>query len=249
VSSVILGLEQSDVVQGGQITLQQQFNTYVGSGYRAPAADVTVTVSAAPGPSGGSGTPVPATSDGIQQIDYAQYKYTWACDPAQAPGDYLVTWTGTVGGQPQTYTHTVTVAAIATGTPAPGVYASVAQYRAWSGDQWPPDERMTVLLQRASEDLDGNLVGAVYPVNQNGMPTDAMVIDVFMRACCAQAQFLAADNDITGVKRQYSSTSMGGVSLTRVAAMTATPFPPLAPRAASILRTAGVLPNAPLINW
>jgi hypothetical protein len=129
------------------------------------------------------------------------------------------------------------------------VYASVAQYQAWSGDSLTPVQIVGVMLQRASEDIDMALVAAVYPVNANGMPTDPMVIDAFSRATCAQCQFLLADNDPAGIKRQYVSTSMGGVSQTRAAAMTGMSMPPLGPRAAQILHVAGVLPSAPLISW
>jgi hypothetical protein len=112
-----------------------------------------------------------------------------------------------------------------------------------------PVSRVLVMLRRASEDLDMALVAAVYPVNANGMPTDPMVIGLLMRACCAQCQFLLADNDPSGIKRMYSSTSMGGVSQTRVPSMTGLQMPPLAPRAAQILHVGGVLPSAPLISW
>lgn len=249
-ASLLTGNEQSDVVQGGQVVLYQQFETFVGSGYQAPASDVTIGITAAVGtPGAGSGTPVPIGSDGIQPMGPANFSYTWACALEQTPGDYIVTWSGVVNGGTITYEQAVTVAAIATGTPAPGVYANVAQYQAWSGDTWTPAGRVQVMLQRASEDIDAALVAAVYPVNANGMPTDPMVIDLFTRATSAQCQFLLADNDPAGVKRQYSSTSMGGVSQSRVGSMTGLQMPPLAPRAAQILHVGGVLPSAPLISW
>lgn len=248
VSSVILGQEQSDVLQGAQITLQQMFETWPGSGQAADASGVTIQIVASATAGGGDGTPVSLTSAGIQGGP-SQYQYLWNCAASQAPGDYLVTWTGIVNGNTLTYIQTVTVAAMATGTPAPGVYATLSQYRAWSGDVWTPDQIVTVTLQRASEDIDNALIGAVYAVNANGMPTDAMAIDVFSRACCAQCQFLLADNDVTGVKRQYTSMAAGGVTASRAPAMTAMVLPPLAPRAAQILHTAGVLQSAALINW
>lgn len=248
-SFTILGNQPSDVLQGAQITLTQLFETYPGSGQGGTASGVTIGITAATTPGGGSGTPVSTTSAGIVPLSVSQYQYIWTCPTSQTLGDYLVTWTGTVGGQTLSYVTTVTVAAIATGTPAPGVYASVAQYRAQTRDQFTPDDLVSATLQFASEAMDHYLIGAVYATNANGMPTDAMLIDVLMRATCAQTHFMLADNDPTGVKRQYSSTSMGGVSTSRVAAMTAMPFPPLAPRAAAILHAAGVLGSAALINW
>jgi hypothetical protein len=248
VGNVILGQEQSDVLQGAQITFVQQFETWPGSGQAAGASGVTIQIAAAATPGAGSGTPVATTSAGIQGGP-AQYQYTWPCPPAQVPGDYLVTWTGTVAGNTLTYIQAVTVAAMPSVTPAPGGYATASQYQAWSGDLYTPGALVTVALQRASEDIDNALIGAVYAVNANGMPADAMVIGTFMRACCAQCQFLLADNDPAGIKRMYVSTSMGGVSQTRAAAVTAMALPPLAPRAAQILHTAGVLQSAALISW
>lgn len=248
-STVILGNAQSDVLQGAQITLSQLFETYPGSGQGAAASGVTIGITAPTTPGAGAGTPLVPTSAGITALSSSLYQYVWSCPTTQAIGDYLVTWAGTVGAQAISYVYTVTVAAVASGAPAPGVYASVAQYRDWSGDQFTPDAIVSTMLRRASEAMDHYLVGAVYAVNANGMPTDPMLIDVLMRATSAQCQFMIADNDPTGVKRQYSATSMGGVSTSRVASMTAMPFPPLAPQAAAILHTAGVLGSAALINW
>lgn len=245
----MLGTQQSDVLQGAQITLSQLFETYPGSGQGGTASGVTVAVSAATTPAAGAGTPVPQTSTGVTPLSASLYQYVWSVPTSQALGDYTVTWSGTVNGVVHAYASTVTVAAVASGSPAPGVYASVTQYRAWSGDAFTPDDLVSVMLQRASEAMDHYLIGAVYATDGNGMPTDAMLINVLVRATSAQCQFMLADNDPTGVKRQYSSTSMGGVSTSRVAAMTAMPFPPLAPQAASILHAAGVLGSAALINW
>jgi hypothetical protein len=248
--SLLLGGLQSDVLQGGQLTLYNQFETFVDSGYKAPASDVTIGITAAVGtPGAGAGTPVPTTSDGLQSADQANYSYTWACDAEQTPGDYLVTWTGVVNGVTQTYGQAVTVAAVGLGTPSPGVYASVAQYQAWSGDTVTPVSRVTTTLQRATEDIDMAAMAAVYDTNANGMPTDPAVINIFMRACCAQCQYLLADNDPAGIKGKYSSTSMGGVSQTRVAALTGQPMPLLGPRATQILHVNGVLPSAVLVSW
>jgi hypothetical protein len=249
-SFTILGNQQSDVLQGAQITLTQLFETFPGSGQGAPASGVTVTIAAAATASGGTGTPVATTSTGVVGLDgNGLFQYVWSCPAGQSVGDYLVTWSGTVGGTAVNYVWTVTVAEVASGSPAPGVYATVAAYRAWSGDQFTPDDLVCVTLQRASEAMDHYLIGAVYATNANGMPTDPLLIDVLSRATSAQCQFMLADNDPTGVKRQYGSTSMGGVSTSRVSAMTAMTFPPLAPQAAAILHAAGVLGSAALINW
>lgn len=253
-SSVVLGVEQSDVLQGGSITFTQLFETFIGSGQASPASGVTITIAAAPTPGGGSGTPVAQTSSGIISVNGSSYSYSWTVASSVQPGDYLVTWAGTGGANgstPLTYEQYVTVAQLPSAgiTPAPGVYATYAQYQNWSGDQTTPPNVVTPMLLRASEDIDRALMGAVYPVNANGQPTDALVIDVIMRATCAQAQWLIADNDPAGLKRMYSQTSVGGVQATRAKAATAPDMPPLAPRALQILHTWGVLPSAVLIAW
>jgi len=94
-------------------------------------------------------------------------------------------------------------------------YATVSQYRAWSGDTLTPDGIVSVKLDRASEDIDQALIAAVYATDSNGMPTDARITDVLRRATSAQAQYLLAVNDDAGVKREYSSVSAGGVSVSR----------------------------------
>jgi hypothetical protein len=104
-------------------------------------------------------------------------------------------------------------------------------------------------MRRASEVIDRAMIGAVYRTDANSMPTDPGIMDVFMRATCAQCQFLLALNDPANVKSQYASTSMGGVSQTRTANAQGQAFPPLAPQAAVILQTAGALPGAPLLGW
>jgi hypothetical protein len=248
VGSILLD-QISQVVQGGQLTVQVMFETFVGSGFEAGAGDVTVEISAAAVPTGGEGTPVPVTSENVTTVDGSFYSYVFDCPADQPPGDYLVTWTGVVGGAPQTWTSTISVEAIPTGAPSPGVYATVAQYRAETEDQITPEMLVRKWLRKASKVIDHATIGAVYAHTPNGMPTDGIVIQAFMQATCAQAEFMIADNDPTGVKRQYQSTSMGGVSLTRAQGTTGLVFPPLAPEAAMILHTAGVLGVAVLIDW
>ena len=249
-AGITLGGAQSDVRAGGQIVLQQVFETFAGSSQGTPASSVTIFITAAPGLSGGVGTPVATTSAGISALDFAGLnQYTWQVTPSTPPGDYLVTWSGIVGSLTLTYVQTVTVAVMQSGTPSPGVYATSDQYRAWSGDASTPAQMVITALQRASEDIDSAIIGAVYAVNGNGMPTAPMVIDAFTRACCAQAQYVLADNDPSGIKRQFQTVTAGGVSTSRAKNATALVFPPLGPRTLSILHTAGVLPSASLIAW
>jgi hypothetical protein len=81
------------------------------------------------------------------------------------------------------------------------------------------------------------------------MPLDPGLVNVLVRATSAQCQYILAVNDDANVKREYASTSVGGVSATRANGMMALALPPVAPQALAILRVAGVLPAAPLISW
>jgi hypothetical protein len=241
----------ADVWPGGTITLAVVFETAVGSNSPVAASGVTITIAASGADDGGSGTPVPATSTGVQSPGLGQFRYVWAVAPDTVTGSYLVTWSGVRAsdGVTITYQQAVMVAAAPAPTPVPGVYATVTQYQNKTGDLFTPNATVAQRLRLASEQLDVYLVGAVYGVDGDGMPTDPGLIDTLSRACCEQARFLTAHNDDAQVKREYVSTNVGGVQVTRAAAMLAPALPPLAPQAAAILHVAGVLPAAPLVNW
>jgi hypothetical protein len=241
----------SDVFPGGQVEFSVQFETYLNSGQACGASGVTISIAASGAPDSGSGTPVAATSTGVSELGTGLFTYTWNPAVSITPGSYLVTWTGTRASDSTvvTYSQAVNVAADPESVPLPGVYASVAQYRAWSGDQWTPAQIISVKLQRATEQIDVALVAAVYRVDADGMPLDPQLANVLVRATSAQCQYLIAVNDDANVKREYASTSVAGVSAVRAARMQAMALPPIAPQALAILRVAGVLPAAPLISW
>lgn len=241
----------SATVPGGFVMLAVVFETQAGSGVQVDAGNVTIGITESSAPDGGSGTPVATTSTGVVHQGPGQYQYRWTVPPSTVPGTYLATWTGVRGNDSVTvsFVQAVVVAALPAVVPLPGVYATVQQYQAWSGDQYTPDAMVATKLRRASEQLDVALVGAVYGTDADGMPTDPGLIDVLQRACAAQCQYLIAHNDDAGVKREYVSTNVGGVTVTRAPSMLAPALPPLAPQALAILRVAGVLPSAPLVNW
>jgi hypothetical protein len=241
----------SDVFPGGSVVFDVVFETYVNSGQACNASGVTIGITQSGAPDSGTGTPLATTSAGITSLGTGAFTYTWNAPESTASGSYLVTWTGTRAsdGQVVTYTQACNVAANPEATPLPGVYASVAQYRAWSGDSWTPAQIISVKLQRATEDIDVALVAAVYRTDADGMPLDPQLANVLVRATSAQVAYLLAQNDDTGIKREYSSTSVGGVTAVRSARMQGGALQPLGPRALGILRTAGILPAAPLINW
>lgn len=240
----------SDVFPGGSTLLEVQFDTYINSGIACQASNVTLGITASGAADGGEGTPLAPSSD-ITELGMGLYSYTWDVPDSQTPGTYLATWTGTRVTDSETveYVQVINVAAATIPVPIPGVYASVLQYQAWSGDTWTPPSRVQIALQRASEQIDIALVAAVYRTDADGMPLDAEVANVLVRATSAQAQYLIAVNDDANVKREYSSLSVGGISSSRTSRMQSMAMPPIAPQALAILRVAGVLPSAPLINW
>lgn len=233
-------------VPGGEIVLQAMFETYLGSGMPQAVSSPSITITY----SGGGSPLIGPTSSGLVTVNEATYTYTWAVAPSVIPADYSVTWSATGPSGALTIGQTVTIAALPSQVPGPGVYATAAQYSAWSGDATTPASVVTPALRRASEVIDLYAIGAVYETNADSMPTDPGVIDAFMRAACAQCQFEIANNDPALVKSQFAVTAVtGSVSQTRASAMTAQIMPPLAPRAAAIMRTVGILPSAPLVNW
>lgn len=241
----------SDVFPGGSIVFDVAFETYLNSGQACAASGVTIGITASGAADSGMGTPVATTSTGITQLGMGLFTYTWNPAADTTPGSYLVTWTGTRASDSTqvTYTQACNVAPDPESVPLPGVYASVQQYRNWSGDTWTPAQIIAVKLQRATEDIDVALVAAVYRTDADGMPLDPQLVNVLVRATSAQCQYLIGINDDAGIKREYASTNVGGVSAVRSAKMQGLALPPIAPRALAILRVEGVLPAAPLINW
>lgn len=129
------------------------------------------------------------------------------------------------------------------------VYATFADYVTWSGDQITSPPRVEWLLARASEDIDRALIGAVYPVDANGMPTDATDVETFKDATCAQIAFRLELADDTGAASRNDSTSIGGISIHRAAGTAALAMPPLGPEALKILHLAGAVSVAAMTNW
>lgn len=131
------------------------------------------------------------------------------------------------------------------------MYATLADYRAYTGDAVTPDATVTAKLTMASEDLDGQaLVGAVYPTDPQGYPTDAGLLDVLMKATCRQVQFMLDMDDDTGVKQRLDSVRVGSLSFTRGKNVSVgSGMYPIGPRVLALLHGSGVLGTAPMINW
>ncbi|WP_370420341.1 hypothetical protein AB8O64_19760 [Streptomyces sp. QH1-20] len=128
------------------------------------------------------------------------------------------------------------------------VYASAEQLAAWTGAPAPPGAER--LLARASEDIDSALLTSLYPVDEQGDPTDPRIAAALADATCAQTEFwLATGDDGTGASGRWDSVSIGPVSLSgRSSAPPAATGVELAPRADRALRRVGLTPGR-VIEW
>ncbi|MGW1489783.1 hypothetical protein [Streptomyces sp. NPDC002402] len=122
-------------------------------------------------------------------------------------------------------------------------YATPEQLAAWLGTPAPADAER--LIARAGEDIDSALLTAIYPVDEDGDPTDPTIAAALASATCAQVEYwLAAGDDGTGAAGKWDSVSIGPVSLSgRAASTSGASGVELAPRAARALRRAGVTPG------
>lgn len=127
------------------------------------------------------------------------------------------------------------------------VYATAADYTTFTGD--PAPEGIESLLYRASRLVESLTITARYTVDADHLPTDALVREAFKDATCAQAAWFDETGDTSGASARYNSMSLGNLSLsgggTGSATNTSASDSRYAPEAVSILRTAGLLNQAP----
>jgi hypothetical protein len=168
-------------------------------------------------------------------------------------GKVTVLTLGAGGGLGYVDSPLVTIAAPATGvratataTVANGVVSLLALLDGGSGYgvtapavAIAPPEDITRLLLRASELIDDYCRTAVYDVDTGGLPTDSGDIAAFRDATCAQVEFWLAGDEEDDVLGPLESLSIGGVSAKPAFVMV------LAPRAARILRSAGLYGGEP----
>lgn len=109
------------------------------------------------------------------------------------------------------------------------------------------------LLEAASDEVDAALIGAVYVVDTDGLPTEAATILALKKATLAQAHYRIGVSDPTGALSRFSSFSIGSISGTLAnggSGSASTGASALAPAALSILRVAGLRPaNITGTNW
>ncbi|HET6356093.1 hypothetical protein [Streptomyces sp.] len=93
------------------------------------------------------------------------------------------------------------------------IYATSAQYVTYTGQTAPTD--IEALLTRASRFLDSAVLRLCrYEADSvTGMPTNTLVLEAFSAAVCAQVQWWEETGDELGTASQWSSVSIGSVSL------------------------------------
>jgi len=106
---------------------------------------------------------------------------------------------------------------------------------------------LTRLLASASREIRRATKTAIYDVDTDGYPSNTDVREAFRLATCAQVYWWAETGDEQGVEGQYTSVSIGSVSLSRgggAGGGASAGQQRLAPAADTILRDAGVLAGA-----
>lgn len=119
---------------------------------------------------------------------------------------------------------------------------------------YTPDNA-TVLLDRASRQIDRAIQCAVYDVDDNGDPTDATITAALLAATVEQVCYQLDIGNKTGISHGLqagvpSSTSAGEVALSRgqSAGGSSADMPWLAEQAAWILREAGLIGQEPQVG-
>lgn len=175
-------------MQGRQIVLQVMFETSVGSDQMAEAGGMTISITAAtdstgqPGPDRRPGHAPPGHG---RRDHYRRFVplHVHLCrrggpGPRRQPGP----WSGMVAGVQQTWQQTITITLPMTGAPAPGAYATVAQYCGEREDHATPDWLVSKEIRRASRIIRHATIGAVYDHTPSGVTSTGIVIQTFMEA-------------------------------------------------------------------
>jgi hypothetical protein len=121
------------------------------------------------------------------------------------------------------------------------VHATASDWDTYIGTARPTN--LTALLRRASLDVDGELVAAVY------YSTDADVRAALAEATCEQAVWRKTQGMSSGIDAStYSAVAIGSVSLARRASDDATRGS-FSPQAFQVLQNAGLTGQAPSTGW
>ncbi|MEV5472967.1 hypothetical protein AB0L66_11495 [Streptomyces sp. NPDC052207] len=123
-------------------------------------------------------------------------------------------------------------------------YATVEEF----GDYLDPDPlpaNAARLLTKASRRLDRILLGAVYKTDENGLPTNPDLIEVFREAVCLQAAYIADLGDETGANANVSRMTLGNQTIERAISVVGSGTPRVSPDLMDLLQVKGLLPIRP----
>ncbi|MBQ0827711.1 hypothetical protein [Streptomyces tagetis] len=169
----------------------------------APYSQTTEAALVVTAPDGTRSTPVTSTVDGGQ---------TWTAPVVYtAAGVWTLRWVVTGTGA-SVENQSVAVA------PEPATMADVRSYATTTQlanvlHAAPPLDSVK-LLERATALLDSDfLKAAVYDVDADGMPTDAVVAAAFADAVCAQVEFWGEVGEETDISGPLQGVSIGSVQL------------------------------------
>lgn len=99
----------------------------------------------------------------------------------------------------------------------PRVYATAEQLAAYPGGSTVPEDSAPDFLILASAVVDLILVGRVYAVDDDGLPTDTDVADSLQRAVCAIVVESYATGALSqGATLQWESVAIGSVQLSNL---------------------------------
>lgn len=92
------------------------------------------------------------------------------------------------------------------------VYATAAQYQAYSGQTPPAD--IDRLLARASELIDSDVTKtAWYDTDDAGLPTNSVVVAAFANATCAQVEFWGEVGESVDTSGPIQGVTLGSLSI------------------------------------
>lgn len=105
------------------------------------------------------------------------------------------------------------------------IYATSAEYVTYTGQTAPAD--IAALLARATRFLESAVFRLCWfeADTVTGMPTNAIVLEAFSAAVCAQVQDWEETGDELGVAKRYGTVKLGSASLSGLGSSSGTSGP------------------------
>jgi hypothetical protein len=125
------------------------------------------------------------------------------------------------------------------------VYATQADYENSPYGASPAPADIDARLAIASDDIDELVITAVYEVNDSGAPTVSAVVEALKKATIAQAKYSQGRGDESGSAQVATEVAIGSARIKYGSSDGSGDGATgrFSPRAVTILRNAGLLPN------